>query len=109
MVTLDALIARYGLPAFCKIDVEGAEADIIRGLSHPIALIAFEYLPPMLELSLEALDALERRGSRLYNRVVGERHKFVHERWLSASELRQILAALPASAPSGDIYARLSS
>jgi FkbM family methyltransferase len=109
MVTLDALISRYGLPAFCKIDVEGAEADIIRGLSHPIALIAFEYLPPMVELSLQALDAVEARGDYRYNRVVGEQHRFVHEQWLSGPDLRDVLAALPASDPSGDVYARLSS
>ncbi|PYE43092.1 FkbM family methyltransferase [Rhizobium sp. PP-F2F-G20b] len=109
MVTLDALISRYGLPAFCKIDVEGAEADIIKGLSHPIALLAFEYLPSMLEISMQALDALEVCGSRLYNRVVGEQHHFVHEQWLTGPKLRDVLAALPASEPSGDIYARLSS
>ncbi|EHS51533.1 methyltransferase FkbM family, partial [Rhizobium sp. PDO1-076] len=32
MTTID----RYGRPAFCKIDVEGAESDILRGLSQRI-------------------------------------------------------------------------
>ncbi|OJF96226.1 FkbM family methyltransferase [Pararhizobium antarcticum] len=109
MVTLDDLIRKYGCPAFCKIDVEGAEADIIRGASQAIPLIAFEYLPPMPDLSLQALDAIECLGDYRYNRVVGEQHHFVHAQWLTAPKLREVLAALPASEPSGDIYARLSS
>ncbi|WP_137128973.1 FkbM family methyltransferase [Rhizobium sp. FY34] len=109
MVTLDELIRRYGSPAFCKIDVEGAEADIIRGATQPIPLIAFEYLPPMPELTLQALDAVERLADYRYNRVVAEQHRFVHSQWLTAAELRHVLAGLPVSDPSGDIYARLSS
>jgi FkbM family methyltransferase len=36
VVTLDALIARFGQPAYVKIDVEGFEIDVLRGLSTPI-------------------------------------------------------------------------
>ncbi|KQS74394.1 methyltransferase FkbM [Rhizobium sp. Leaf384] len=109
MVTLDGLIARYGRPAFCKIDVEGAEAEIIGGLSHPIPWIAFEYLPAMPDLALQALDAVCELGDYRYNRVLGEQQHFVHGQWLTARALRDILLQLPTSARSGDIYARLSS
>ena len=33
VVTLDALIARYGMPSFVKIDTEGSEDAVLRGLS----------------------------------------------------------------------------
>jgi FkbM family methyltransferase len=41
--TLDRAIQRFGLPQYCKIDVEGWELQVLMGLSQPIPLISFEY------------------------------------------------------------------
>ena len=38
VTTLDALIAAHGLPRFIKIDVEGAEAEVLAGLGQPVDL-----------------------------------------------------------------------
>lgn len=35
VTTVDSLIRRHGKPTFIKIDVEGFEANVIRGMSHP--------------------------------------------------------------------------
>ena len=40
VVTLDTLIETYGKPSFCKIDVEGYEAEVLAGLSHPVSTSA---------------------------------------------------------------------
>ena len=41
--TLDQLIKRYGHPKYIKIDVEGFELPVIRGLHSKVELISFEY------------------------------------------------------------------
>ncbi|MGK6315156.1 FkbM family methyltransferase [Neorhizobium sp. DT-125] len=107
MTTLDALIDDYGLPAFCKIDVEGAEADILAGLHHPIPLVAFEYISAVMEIAVEAIGHLKRLGPYRFNRVEGERHRFVHRDWMSADAILVELAGMAGRGSSGDIYARL--
>ncbi len=107
VTTLDQLIESHGLPAFCKIDVEGAEADILRGLSQPIRTIAFEYVPAAMVVAHEAVEELRRLGAYRFNRTVGEDHRFVHEVWLSPEEMLAELTSLENSARSGDVYARL--
>ncbi|WP_245409949.1 FkbM family methyltransferase [Pararhizobium haloflavum] len=106
VTTLDALIAAYGVPAFCKIDVEGMESEILAGLSQPIALVAFEYLPATIDMAHACIDRLNTLGAYEYNLVSGESHRFESEQWLSDIDLRSRLADCAASGRSGDIYAR---
>ena len=63
VTTLDALIDEFGAPAFCKIDVEGMEAEILQGLSSALPLIAFEYVPAALPIAQACLDRLCAIGS----------------------------------------------
>lgn len=42
VVTLDSMITEYGVPAFTKIDVEGFETEVFRGLSQPLPALSFE-------------------------------------------------------------------
>src|SRR4030042_6777454 len=42
MTTLDNLIKEFGLPKYCKIDVEGLELKVLQGLTKPIPFISIE-------------------------------------------------------------------
>jgi FkbM family methyltransferase len=109
VTTLDALIERHGLPRFCKIDVEGFEAEILRGLSRPIPLLSFEYVPAAIAIACEATGLLAALGPYRFNATVGERRSFLWPKW---QERAATLAWLQQRRPderSGDVYARLES
>jgi len=107
MVTLDGLIAQYGLPRYVKIDVEGFEIEVLAGLTRPVPIISVEYLPGFAHLTRAVIERLGTLGPYRFNVVVGERAGFLWPDWRDGSGLRDWLAGLPADAPSGDLFARL--
>jgi FkbM family methyltransferase len=108
VVTLDGLIARYGAPAYVKIDVEGFELDVLAGLSQAVPLVSVEYLPAFPQATGAVLDRLEALGPYRFAPVVGERAGFLWPDWRDGAAVRTWLASLPADAPSGDLFARLA-
>lgn len=107
VVTLDALIALYGEPAFCKIDVEGYEHAVMEGLSRPLPGLSLEYLPAALDPALIAIARLNRLGTYRFNRSPGETMALAIPRWLGAAEMSAELKRLPRDDKAGDVYAFL--
>ena len=91
--TLEELIAVYGRPLFIKIDVEGYELNVIRGLRHPVPYLSFEVNLP--EFRPEGLQCVSLLGSLAvnskFNYAVDCERGLALERWLTSSEFLQVL------------------
>jgi FkbM family methyltransferase len=107
VTTLDALIEQYGLPRFCKIDVEGYEAEVLEGLSHRIPALSVEFVVGALDVAEACVRRLESLGEYEFNAVEGEGRKFMSKRWLGADEMVAWLEGGRGNVSSGDVYARL--
>ncbi len=109
MTTLDELIAIHGVPDFCKIDVEGLEAEVLAGLTRAVPALSFEYLPPAHDAALAALERVEELGPYVYNYSPVETMRFASDRWLEAGDLLRLLDRFRPLGRSGDVYARARS
>lgn len=109
VTTLDALIDRFGRPDYCKIDVEGFELAVLQGLSQPLPLLSFEYIPIAIDLAAACVARLATLGSYEFNWSEGETHRWQSAGWLSAFEFAPVLHQVGQGRRSGDIYARLRS
>ena len=107
VTTLDILIAQYGKPAFCKIDVEGGELEVLNGLSQAIPALSFEYIPIAIETAVGCIERLGQLGNYEYNWRVSEWPRLRSSVWLSQQEMIINLRRLSPDDDSGDVYARL--
>jgi FkbM family methyltransferase len=106
-VTLDALIAAHGAPRFVKIDIEGYEAEALRGLSVPVPALSVEFVPMHREIIETALDRLAQLGDYRFNASYGDDMRLLHPRPLASSGIREWLRRQGNDGPCGDIYASL--
>lgn len=108
VTTLDALIGEFGLPVFCKIDVEGYEFDALSGLSQPIPSLSLEYVPAVMQIALSCVDRLIKLGNYRFNLIRSEYPKLDLPNWIDSESIKTELEMIDKNARAGEIYARLA-
>lgn len=103
-LTLDQLVATYGVPAFCKIDIEGHDAVALRGLTSPIPQLSFEFAKEFPEHVDEAVRHLVKIGTPRFNFALGESRRLVLPDWVGGDDILSAIAALEDPLAWGDVY-----
>jgi len=111
VTTLDNLIIKHGVPKFCKIDVEGFELQVLKGLHTKIPFISIEYCVPEMENQniecLKYLNSLDNEA--LYNYSIGESMKWALTDWMKFDEFMKHVESKDFTRTSfGDIYIKSS-
>lgn len=89
--TLDELIKAYGLPYFIKIDVEGFELNVIKGLSVAPAYLSFECnLPEFVAETLEILDLVKNLSDKIQFRFSLD-DALENENWMDLNAIKTIV------------------
>ncbi|MBA7584533.1 hypothetical protein ES708_26488 [subsurface metagenome] len=106
--TLDYLIDKYGIPIFCKIDVEGFELEVFKGLSQPIKNLSYEFaFPEFTDKALECIERLEEIGKFECNYSKDETMLLGLENWMDPDKFKQKIKNLLLEGVNwGDIYIR---
>lgn len=81
ITTLESMIKKYGIPTYCKIDVENFEYQVLKGLKTPIRYISFECNTEWIENAAKCVKYLTALGYTKFNFAVGERNWFLFSEW----------------------------
>ena len=75
-ISLDKLIELYGVPDLIKIDVEGAESQVIGSLSQKVPLLCFEWASEWYNDICKCIDILYDLGFREYHIQYGDEYTY---------------------------------
>jgi len=107
VTTLDALVEEFGLPEYCKIDVEGFELKVLAGLHHKIRHVSFEFTREFLADAKACADYMPSLGRPKFNFTLYSYYKLCSKTWLDSEPLFDLLESMDDEQLTGDIFVEL--
>jgi FkbM family methyltransferase len=97
-ISMEQLIAEQGVPFFIKIDTEGHELNVLRGMKRPVPYLSFEVnLPEFRPEGLECIQVLGRLAPEgTFNYARDCRQGLVLKQWIGKEEISAVLASCTA-------------
>lgn len=103
---LENFVQKFGLPKYIKIDVEGYEYEVIKGLKTPVPLLSFEVnLPEFRQEAIDTIDYLQTLSNNKYSYNFTSGFSWVSKDFLPATEAVSFLTS--SSEPYLEIYVRM--
>lgn len=98
VTTLDIIIKENFVPDYIKIDVEGYEQEVLKGLNHAVNFISFEItLPEMKQAAIDCVNEISRIGNYVF--VIPDQDKLVEiKQWHSKADILSLLEKLSTGA-----------
>jgi FkbM family methyltransferase len=110
MSTLDNLIKNHGHPAFIKIDVEGYELEVLKGLTKPVNIISFEdTVPEQTGKVIDCIEQIEKNHPNIEcNYSIGEGMIFAKQIWMTVDKMKNhVVSEAFIATDFGDVYVRI--
>jgi FkbM family methyltransferase len=108
VTTLDTIIKENYKPDYIKIDVEGFEQEVLKGLTVPVKFISFEItLPEMQKSAIDCVNEVDRIGDYVFSIPTNNQLKEINK-WYSKSQIIAELEVLSRSesSVSADIFCK---
>jgi FkbM family methyltransferase len=106
--TLESLIQNYGKPDFIKIDVEGYELNVLKGLKSKVPFISIEYTFEILGTTIECLEYLGKIGE---TSVLADDYSEAGQisKWMKVKETIEFLKQKTDKGSTGDLLIKFLS
>jgi hypothetical protein len=107
--TLDNMILKYGTPNYIKIDVEGYELSVLKGLTKSINVISVEFTPELCQSTIDCINYVDNLNQKsLYNYGYREDKHFKFNEWITKDEMINYLSSVnDFKIEFGDVYIKI--